>query len=99
PQSRSDPAAGSGIGFTSPPQTNSEMLRGPFSGQFRIFMLTNSVPHGGSAFFADLGEVDEAVAAEGLRGVGHLARGDGSGHALAADGRGLEAQVPQPESM
>ena len=31
-------SAGSGIAFTSPPQTNSEMLRGPFRGQFRIFM-------------------------------------------------------------
>src|SRR5882724_5926419 len=39
PQSRSEPTPGSGIGFTSPPQTNSEMLRGPFSGQLRIFML------------------------------------------------------------
>src|SRR5882724_2061132 len=39
PQSRSEPAPGSGIGFTSPPQTNSEMLRGPLSGQLRTFML------------------------------------------------------------
>src|SRR5262245_9996034 len=38
PQSRSEPPPGSGIGFTSPPQTNSEMLRGPLRGQFRIFM-------------------------------------------------------------
>jgi len=31
-------SAGAGISFTSPPQTNSEMLRGPFRGQFKIFM-------------------------------------------------------------
>src|SRR5882724_12363130 len=39
PQSRSEPAPESGIGFTAPPQTNSEMLRGPLSGQLRTFML------------------------------------------------------------
>src|SRR5262245_33040080 len=62
PQSRSPRSAGFGISFTSPPQTNSEMLRGPLSGQLRIFMAA-SMSHRCRAFFADLREVDEAVEA------------------------------------
>src|SRR5215510_12153339 len=74
PQSRSERSLGSGMSRTSPPQTNSEMLRGPFSGQLRIFM-TASMSHRRRALFADLVEIDEAVEAERRDQVRHLAGG------------------------
>ncbi len=47
--------AGSGSSRTSPPQTNSEMLRGPFSGQVMIFIdPVSSVADRGRALLADL---------------------------------------------
>src|ERR1051325_7789792 len=88
PQAWSSSDAGSGIGFTSPPQANSLMLRGPLSGQFMIFMvLSRSMSDRGSALFADLRIVDEAVEIERLDQLVGRVVGDGVRHGHAADRR------------
>src|SRR5258708_22766031 len=61
----SEQVAGSGIDLTSPPQTNSEILRGPLSGQCMIFIgrAPRLVADRSRAPFAD--EVEGAGAIEG----------------------------------
>src|SRR5512143_2644977 len=91
--SRSETRTGSGIGFTSPPQTNSEVLRGPLSGKFMILLgsLQRSMPDRGCALFADLLHLLEAGQAEGLDQLVRFVVGDGVGHGETTDRRRLEA--------
>src|SRR5687768_9366476 len=91
PQARSSSEAGSGIGFTSPPQANSLMLRGPLRGQFIIFIASSSMADRGRALFADLRVFDEAVEIERLDQLVWGVGGDGVRHGHAADGSRLEA--------
>src|SRR5215475_9624257 len=92
PQARSSSNAGSGIGFTSPPQANSLMLRGPLSGQFMIFMaFSRSMSDRGRTLFADLRILDETVEIERLDQLVRAVVGDGVRHGHAAHRRGLEA--------
>src|SRR4030095_571613 len=91
-KARSSSDAGSGIGFTSPPQANSLMLRGPLRGQFMTFMaLSLSMADRGRAFFADLRVFDEAVQVERLDELVRIVVGDGVRHGHAADRCRLEA--------
>src|ERR1700755_3516394 len=80
--SRSLSLVSSGIGFTSPPQTNSLMLRGPLSGQFMIFMIASPalVANRARAFFADLRIGEEALVGEWLDQLVRRVVGDGVGH-------------------
>src|SRR6185369_5957722 len=92
PQARSSSEVGSGIGFTSPPQANSLMLRGPLRGQFMTFIaLSLSMADRGRALFADLRIFDETVQIEWLDEVMRRIVGDGVRHGKAADGSSLEA--------
>src|SRR5207244_5791029 len=86
----SAPASTSGNGLTSPRQTNSEILRGPFSGQFKSFICA-SMPDRSCPSFADLNKVGEAIEREWLDELGRLAGCNGLGEALAAYGRCLES--------
>src|SRR5215813_8225512 len=91
-KARSSNNTGSGIGFTSPPQANSLMLRGPFSGQFMTFMVSSrSMSDRRCALFADLRIVDEAIEIERLDEIVRAVIGDGMRHRHAADRRCLEA--------
>ena len=77
------------------------MLRGPFSGQFMIFMASlPSMTDRGRALFADLREVDEAVETERLDQVVRLSVATRLRPCvLPQTGVALKPQVPQPVSM
>src|SRR6185295_1971560 len=75
--------AGSGIGFTSPPQANSLMLRGPLRGQFMTFIASSSMADRGRTLFTDLRIFDEAVEIERLDQLVRGIDGDGVRHGQA----------------
>src|SRR4026208_210194 len=77
PKARSSSEAGSGIGFTSPPQAKSLMLRGPVRGQSIVFMASSSSADRGRALFADLRVLDETVEIERLDQLVRSIGGDG----------------------
>src|SRR5436305_10932143 len=83
------PACAAGNGLTSPRQTNSEILRGPLSGQLRSFICA-SMPDRGCAALADLNEIRKAIEREWRNELGRVAGCNGLGEALAADRRCLK---------
>src|SRR6516165_768129 len=86
----SAPTPASGNGLTSPRYTNSEILRGPLSGQFKSFICP-SMPDRGCAALADLNEMREALEREWLNELGRLAPCNGFGETFATHGGRLES--------
>src|SRR5262245_57951897 len=80
------------MSLNSGPCTNSWALRGPLSGQWISFIA--SVSDRSRALLADLLETVEAIEGEGGDQIGSPAGRQALGHALAADGRRLEAPRP-----